>query len=123
MLGLPVANIKVSYLQAISSAQGVAKTKARLLTATDLYVFPCSPAPDRFGDCSWLKTFYSPFNGQTVAAYRNKVHELGTYNIGLAYFEIDNATLIVVGNTSIEAISPAGIARASTSEMRSSSTT
>jgi hypothetical protein len=93
LLGLPVGNVMISYVQVVSSKQGKTTTKADLLTGGDLYLFGCVPTPNR-QDGSFMKTFAMQMAGGYYGAYSWQPHPNVT-NLGLSYYEriaVTNAT-------------------------------
>lgn len=55
-LGIPEANIMVSWHQVVTAKQGKTASRAVLIGADQMYVFVCRPTPSE-EDNSWMKTF------------------------------------------------------------------
>jgi len=91
LLGIPAANITVTYLQVVSSAQGVTTTTSTdLLTAAELWIFAASSNPNR-RDPSFIKTFFMQYNGAPYYVYQFKPHPLFERR-GLAYYDYISVT-------------------------------
>jgi hypothetical protein len=95
ILGIPAANIEVSYLQVVSSKQGKTTTTAALLTAAEIYIFGCTATPTR-RDASFMKTFAMKQGAGWYGVYTYQKHPLVT-GYGLNYYElpaVTNATAV-----------------------------
>jgi len=105
-LGIPAANLMVSWHQITTTAQGKTAAKSVLIGADQMYIFVCRPTPDE-SDNSWLKMFTLD-TGSLYEMYTHFSHPL-VEMIGSKYWE-----KLINTNTNTSAVKRLALTFAST---------
>lgn len=92
-LGIPAANLRTSWHQVVTTAQGRTAAKSVLIGGDQFWIFVCRPNPSE-EDNSWMKTFTlaGQGNGQDpFSVYTYEPHPLFE-RMGLSYWELLKVT-------------------------------